>query len=79
MLARLTPDQRAERAGFLHKAASWFVVATGGTLIAVKETGELIEHYEWAAPVFPPVAAAAFLLACGSTVYFVARRRVDAA
>jgi len=79
VLARLTPEQRAERAGFLHKAAGWFVVATGGTLIAVKETGELVEHYEWAAWSFPLVVVVAFLLACGSTVFFVARRRGAAA
>lgn len=42
VLAKLTPHERARRAGFLHKAAGWFVVALGGTFIAVKETGELI-------------------------------------
>ena len=52
VLARLTPQQQAERAGFMDKAAGWFVVATGGTLIAIKETGELVEHHEWPLPTF---------------------------
>ncbi len=77
--ARLIPEQRADGAGFLHEAAGWFVIATGGTLIAVTETGELIEHYEWAAPVFPLVVATAFLLSRGSSVFVVARRREAAA
>lgn len=75
VLAQLTPQQQAERAGFLHKAAGWFVVASGGTLIAIKETGELVEHHEWSRPAFPLLVLAALLIACGSTAHFITRRR----
>ena len=38
-LARLPAQQRVQYAGFMQKATGWFVVATGASLLAVKETG----------------------------------------
>ncbi|GAA2058990.1 hypothetical protein [Williamsia deligens] len=77
VLARLTPAERAQRAGFLHKAAGWFVVALGGTFIAIKEMGELVEHHEWSRMVLPTLVVAMLIAASSSTIYFIKRRRHD--
>ncbi len=34
------------------KAIGWLLVGLGGLLLAVKETWELTEHYEWPVAVF---------------------------
>jgi hypothetical protein len=73
VLARLTPHERAERAGFLHKAAGWFVVALGGTFIAIKETGELVEHHEWPETLLPILVVVMLVAASSSTIYFIKR------
>lgn len=78
VLRRLTPQQRAKRAGFIHKATGWFVVACGGSLIAVKETWELAEHAEWPAAAFVTVLVLMFLLVGANTVLHIGRRRTAA-
>jgi hypothetical protein len=50
VLLAMTPTQRAQFIGFQNKAYGWFAVAGGAFLIALKETGELVELYE-----LPPV------------------------
>ncbi len=49
MLAALTPQQREKTIAFVNKAAGWFMVAAGGTLLACKETWQLVERYGMAA------------------------------
>lgn len=77
VLAHLTPEQQARRAGFLHKAAG--TVAVGGLFIATKETGELVEHYEWPTGIFVAVLIAVGVLIGANTVYLISRRRARTA
>jgi hypothetical protein len=46
-LALLTQTQREQYASFRSKAAGWFTVAVGATLLAAGETWQIIEHYRW--------------------------------
>jgi hypothetical protein len=73
-LGRMTDQQRAQYNGFMRKATGWFVVATGATLLAVKETWELAEHLEWPLWVFLVVVAAMVLLSLTVTSLAVARK-----
>lgn len=75
VLMQLTPEQRTQRAGFIHKATGWFVVASGGSFIAVKETWELAEHAEWPSAVFVAVLVLMFVLIGGNTVLQIDRRK----
>lgn len=75
VLASLTPQQRAHRKRFIHKATGWFVVALGGSFIAVKETWELAEHSESPHLVFVAVLLSMFAI-IGATTVLHARRRV---
>ena len=52
VLVAMSPTQRAQFVGFQNKAHGWFMVAGGAFLIALKETGELVELYELPAWVF---------------------------
>jgi hypothetical protein len=45
--ALLTETQREQFTSFRHKATGWFTVAAGGTLLAARETWQLIEHHDW--------------------------------
>ncbi|TQS39493.1 hypothetical protein [Cryptosporangium phraense] len=47
LLSRLTPAQVQLAVDYLNKATGWGLVGLGGLLIALKETWELLEHYEW--------------------------------
>ncbi|WP_181408896.1 hypothetical protein [Schumannella soli] len=40
-------ETRRQFLGFLNKATGWLFVAGGAALIALKETWELVERYEW--------------------------------
>jgi hypothetical protein len=46
VLVAMSPSQRSAFVGFQNKAHGWFMVAGGAFLIALKETGELVELYE---------------------------------
>src|SRR3954467_15730606 len=41
----LSPSQQRELIQYMNKAAGWSMVGFGGSLLAVKETWELAEHY----------------------------------
>ena len=75
VLAQLTPQQRAQRSGFLHKATGWFVVASGGALIAVTETWGLAEHHHWPIAVYMVALPIMFALVGSNTVLHIGRRR----
>lgn len=70
VLVAMSPTQRAQFVGFQNKAHGWFAVAGGAFLIALKETGELVELYElpgWVFWVTVVVLAVAVLIWNGST------------
>jgi fatty acid desaturase len=52
MLAQLTQTQREQLTSFQSKATGWFTVAGGATLLAVGETWQLVEHFDWPVGVF---------------------------
>lgn len=72
VMAQMTPDQIEQLVRFTTKATGWLLVASGAGFIAVKETWELGEHYEWPVAVFWPLVAV-MLLVC--TLYTVVRTR----
>jgi hypothetical protein len=47
VLAQLTPVQREQFTRFMNKAAGWFTVAGGATLLAADQTWHVIRHYGW--------------------------------
>jgi len=47
VLARLTQAQREQMASFQGKAAGWFTVAAGATLLAAGETWQVVQRYHW--------------------------------
>lgn len=51
VLVSLSPDDLDTMLGFISNATGWLFVATGGLLIAMRETFELVEHLELA-PIF---------------------------
>ena len=73
-IATMMKPGQLEAFGHLRDVASaWFIVATGASLIAVKETWELREQYEWADWVFWALVGA-MLLVCGLRVVLRVRR-----
>lgn len=64
----LTPEQLEQFNGFRHKATGWLTVSAGAFFLALRETWDLVEHYEW--PVWVFWALTVFLLgsALGNTV-----------
>lgn len=77
VLSHLTPEQRAQRDGFIHKATGWFVVASGASLLAVKESWELAAGEHWPAWLFVLVLVVMVAVAGGNTVLQVSRRRAS--
>jgi hypothetical protein len=71
------PDAKvAALVSFRDKAGAWFFVAGGAFLIAVKETWELHEGYEWSDLVFWGLIVL-MLLGCAASTAGAARRRRD--
>lgn len=66
--AMMTEEQLQQFIGFRHKATGWFTVSAGAFFLALRETWELVEHYEWSEWIF--WALTLFLLgsALGNTV-----------
>lgn len=52
VMAQLTPSQREQFTRFMNKAAGWFTVAAGATLLAAEQTWRLVERYGWPAWIF---------------------------
>jgi hypothetical protein len=52
MLAALDSRDLADLLQYLNKARGWLLVGLGGLLLAVNETWQLREHYEWPVAVF---------------------------
>lgn len=75
VMAALTPDQRVEVIGFMNKATGWFIVGTGASMFALKETWELTELLGWGFAAFVALAIAAGLL---SLLYTVVRMKMTA-
>lgn len=46
-VVQLTEVQREQFISFRNKATGWFTVAAGATLLAMGETWQLTEHYDW--------------------------------
>jgi hypothetical protein len=74
VLSSLTPRQRAHRERFIRKATGWFVVALGGSFIAIKETWVLAEHNEWHPAVFVAILVGMLALVGANTVLHASRR-----
>jgi hypothetical protein len=51
-LAQLTQAQRDQSTSFLNKAATWFTVALGATLLAAEQTWQVIIRQHWPAWLF---------------------------
>lgn len=54
-LAQLTQAQRDQFTSFVNKAAGWFTVAIGATLLAAEQTWPVIEHQGWPGWLFWPL------------------------
>ena len=67
MIAALPHDVMANWVSFMNKATAWFYVAAGAYLIALKETYELIEGYEWPTWVFWVLVVVMAGIATGNT------------
>jgi hypothetical protein len=52
VMAQLSPVQRENFTRFMNKAAGWFTVAAGATLLAADQTWRVIERYDWPVWVF---------------------------
>ena len=52
IFAAMNDTQREQFISFRNKAAGWLTVALGATLLAIGETWDITEHYEWPQWVF---------------------------
>ena len=73
VMEALTPRQREQTLRFLNKANGWLTVAAGASLIAVKETRELVELLHWPTWLFWVLIVVAPLLCVGNTALTMAR------
>jgi hypothetical protein len=69
VMGALTRTQRVQMVGFVSKAHGWFTVAFGAFLIAIKETWELHEVYEWPVAAFWALVVVAAVAAVGHTAW----------
>ena len=82
----LTADEVEDFVEFGNVATGWAMVALGALFIAVKETYELVEVYDWPGGVFAGLLVVMLVLAAANTVvrvrrahHLVARRAAVAA
>jgi hypothetical protein len=68
----LTPEQMEQLIRFTNKATGWAMVAAGAFFIAIKETWELVEKYEWPTPIWWILIVVMVVI---STSYTVGRMR----
>ncbi|WP_433202754.1 hypothetical protein ACQP1G_12835 [Nocardia sp. CA-107356] len=71
MMASLTPPQRAELVTYFGKAAGWFVVGGGASLIGIKEAIELVHALDWPGLITIPLVVLAAAIALAFTVFRV--------
>ena len=72
-LATLPREDIEAMLSFINKATGWLFVASGGLLIAFKETYELIEHFKLSEPWFWILVVALSLLCFANTAVRIAR------
>lgn len=75
VMTRLSDEDFAAFVSFTNKAAGWLIVGAGGSLIAAKETWELVEGLEWATWVFWALVVVMLLLSAGHAAARSARER----
>jgi len=63
----LGPRQLEQTVSFLNKASGWMTVAAGAFLIAIKETFEVVELFEWPIAVFWVLVVVIPVLCVGNT------------
>jgi hypothetical protein len=73
VLSRMTVEQRSSRAGFLHKATGWFIVAAGASCLAVDETWSVSVELGWPAWLFALCLLGMFAVVVVATERGVAR------
>lgn len=69
----LGPRQLEQTVSFLNKASGWMIVAAGAFLIAIKETYEVVELFEWPIWVFWVLVVVAPALCVGNVVIRMVR------
>jgi hypothetical protein len=75
MMAALPHEDVEALVDYLNKARGWLLVGAGGSLIAVKETLELREHYDWPQYLFWTLLVVCGLLAVLHAVLSIKRSR----
>ena len=75
VLAVMTPEQVGSAVSYIDKAFGWILVGLGGLFIAVKETWDLSEHYEWPAGVCWAIIAVMLALCAWNTRARLGRTR----
>src|SRR4051794_4179789 len=71
LLHVLTADQLEQLMHFSETATAWMFVASGAFLIAVKETWELHEAYEWSTSIVYALVVAMVIVCAGNTAFRV--------
>lgn len=66
--AAMAPEQLKQTLSFLNKANGWVIVAVGGSLIAAKETWNLVGDFHWPTWVFWILVVVMPLIAVASTL-----------
>jgi hypothetical protein len=69
----MSPEDVRAFAHLRDVASAWFLVAAGASLIAVKETWELVETYEWGEWTFWALLASMLLLGAAMTATRIRR------
>ncbi|HEY2278303.1 MAG TPA: hypothetical protein VGI00_08095 [Streptosporangiaceae bacterium] len=67
IFAEMSETQRNQFISFRSKAAGWLTVALGATLLAIAETWDIVEHYDWPQWVFWVLIVFAMALAVVNT------------
>ncbi|WP_051385777.1 hypothetical protein [Actinokineospora inagensis] len=75
VMAALSPEQRGQLVWFIDTGAAWMFVGTGGLFLAVKETWELAENYEWPVGVFCGLVVVMAALCLVNAIRRMARSR----
>jgi hypothetical protein len=73
VFAALTPDEVATFVEFTNVSTGWAMVAGGAFFIALKETYELAETYEWPLGVFVALLVVMLLVCAANTVVRIRR------